>query len=200
MKKQTIIIAFISSFLMLACATIPSSTVTLTQEVIKEADEMHQLNIVLVNQLFEERKQVINSFITNQYTPAIIANYEKLLPDSLDYKKQLPNIMKSIIPVINRKKDSLQDVLSAQQQQQQIITGLNTNYLTYCKATTSLQNLINSAVKLKTAESDALSSIQSLTGDSVDVKKVESSIDSLLIKVGNSMEKLLDVGNTLNLN
>ena len=198
MKKQTIIIAFISSFLMLACATIPSSTVTLTQEVIKEADEMHQLNIMLVNQLFEERKQVINSFITNQYTPAIIANYEKLLPDSLDYKKQLPNIMKSIIPVINRKKDSLQDVLSAQQQQ--IITGLNTNYLTYSKATTSLQNLINSAVKLKTAESDALSSIQSLTGDSVDVKKVESSIDSLLIKVGNSMEKLLDVGNTLNLN
>ncbi len=183
---------------MLSCATIPSSTVTLTQEVIKEADEMHQLNIVLVNQLFEERKQVINSFITNQYTPAIIANYEKLLPDSLDYKKQLPKIMKSIIPVINRKKDSLQDVLSTQQQQ--IITGLNANYLTYSKASTSLQNLINSAVKLKTAESDALSSIQSLTGDSVDVKKVENSIDSLLIKAGSGMEKLLEVGNTLNLN
>jgi hypothetical protein len=191
MKKQTLIIACLASLLCFACASIPSSTVTLTQEVIKEADQMHQLNITLVNQLFEERKQVINSFITNQYTPGIIKNYEKLLPDTLDYKTALPKIMESIIPVINRKKDSLQNVLSAQQEH--IITSLNDNYLNYTKATTSLQNLINSAVKVKTAESDAIASIQSLTGDKLDIKKVESTIDSLLIKVGGDMSKLLEV-------
>ncbi len=191
MKKQTLIIACIASILCFACASIPSSTVTLTQEVIKEADQMHQLNITLVNQLFEERKQVINSFITNQYTPEIIKNYENLLPDTLDYKKALPKIMESIIPVINRKKDSLQNVLSTQQEQ--IITSLNDNYLNYTKATTSLQNLINSAVKIKTAESDAISSIQNLTGDKLDIKKVESTIDSLILKVGGDMSKLLEV-------
>ena len=191
MKKQTLIIGCLASLLCFACASIPSSTVTLTQEVIKEADEMHQLNITLVNQLFEERKHVINSFITNQYTPSIIKNYEKLLPDSLDYKAALPKIMESIIPVINRKKDSLQNVLSAEQER--IITSLNDNYLNYTKATTSLQNLINSAVKIKTAESDAIASIQSLTGDKLDVKKVENTIDSLLIKVGGDMSKLLEV-------
>lgn len=191
MKKQTIIIACITSLMCFACASIPSSTVTLTQEVIKEADQMHQLNITLVNQLFEERKQVINSFITNQYTPTLIKNYEKLLPDTLDYKKSLPKIMESIIPVINRKKDSLQNVLSAQQER--IISSLNDNYLNYTKATTSLQNLINSAVKVKTAENDAISSIQNLTGDKLDIKKVENSIDSLIIKVGGDMNKLLEV-------
>ena len=75
---------------------------------------MHQLNIALVNKLFEERKLVINSFITNQYTPSLIKKYENLLPDSLNYKEALPNIIKSIIPVINRKKDSLQNVLIGQ--------------------------------------------------------------------------------------
>lgn len=187
-----------SSLFFLGCATIPPSTVTLTQEVIKEANAMHQLNIVLVNQLFEERKQVINAFITNQYTPAIIKKYEALLPEGLDYKEELPNIMKSIIPVINRKKDSLQNVLSTQQQQ--IITSLNTNYETYNSATVSLQNMINSAVKLKTQESNALSSIQSLTGGAVDVKKIESTIDNLLTKSGTDMGKLLEVNNILNAN
>lgn len=191
-----LVIVFVVSVLCAGCATVPTSTVTLTQEIIKEADEMHQLNVILVNQLFEERKQVINAFITNQYTPAIIEKYEKLLPDSLDYKKELPNIMKSIVPVINRKKDSLQSVLSIQQQQ--IITSLNKEYTTYNRATTSLQNIINSVVKLKIAEKDALSSIEKLTGDSVDVKKVEGTIDSLLIKTGNNMGKLLEIGNILN--
>ncbi|WP_034058078.1 hypothetical protein [Lacinutrix jangbogonensis] len=195
MKNRIYIILSVCSFLVFGCATIPSSTAILTQEVIKEADEMHQLNIILVNQLFEERKQVINSFITNEYTPTIIKKYDALLPDSLDYKKELPNIMKSIIPVINRKKDSLQSVLSTQQEQ--IITGLNTNYSNYNKSTIALQGLINSAVKLKTAESDALASIQRLTGDSVDVKKVESAIDGFLQKSGSDMGKLLEVKNIL---
>lgn len=191
MKKQSFIIVIIISVLSFSCASIPSSTVTLTQEVINEADQMHQLNISLVNQLFEERKQVINAFITNQYTPKVIENYERLLPDSLDYKKALPKIMESIIPVINRKKDSLQLVLSTQQEE--IITKLNNNYLTYSKATTALQHLINSAVKLKTAEQDALTSIKELTGAKVDTKKVETVMDSLLFKAGGDMSKLLKV-------
>lgn len=197
--KNKIYIAIISTCLfLLGCASIPPATATLTQEVIKEAEGMHKLNIVLVNQLFEERKQVINAFITNQYTPAIIKKYEALLPEDLDYKEELPNIMKSIIPVINRKKDSLQNVLSTQQQQ--IIEKLSSNYETYNSATLSLQNLINSAVKLKTEESNALSSIQSLTGGSVDVKKIESTIDNLLRKSGTDMGKLLEVNTILNTN
>ncbi|MEH6537553.1 MAG: hypothetical protein V7719_14235 [Psychroserpens sp.] len=198
MKNRIYRLVLLNAILFVGCVSIPQSTATLTQEVIKEADEMHQLNIALINQLFEERKQVINSFITNQYTPTLVKKYESLLPDSLDYKEELPNIMKSIIPVINRKKDSLQNVLS--EQQQQIISSLNNNYQTYSRATATLQNLINSAVKLKSAEQDALSSIQKLTGASVDVKKVERTIDGLLTKAGTDMSKLLQVETILKSN
>ena len=155
---------------------------------------MHTLNIALVNQLFEERRDRLNNFITETYTPALIENYQKILPDSINYKEQLPNILKSIIPVINRKKDSLQGVLDTQKEE--IITSLNTNYITYTQATTSLQNLIDSTVKLNDTENNAVASIQKLTGTTnIDFKKIEQNIDSTLIKVGNSMLPILDLKN-----
>jgi len=181
----------IFSFFLFSCASIPSSTVTLTKEVIKEADNMHQLNVSLVDRLFDERKEKINLFIENKYTPTLLKNFEGLLPDSLDYKKELPNILNSIVPIINRKKDSLQSVLDLQRQD--ILNQLNSNYSDYNKATTSLQNLINSVVKVKTTESDALSAIDQLTGDRINIKKVENTINQSIDKTGNTLNKLITI-------
>ncbi|CAM1355418.1 hypothetical protein [Tenacibaculum ascidiaceicola] len=181
----------IFSFFLFSCASIPSSTVTLTKEVIKEADNMHQLNVSLVNRLFDERKEKINLFIENKYTPTLLKKFEGLLPDSLDYKKELPNILNSIVPIINRKKDSLQSVLDLQRQD--ILNQLNSNYSDYSKATTSLQNLINSVVKVKTTESDALSAIDQLTGDRINIKKVENTINQSIDKTGNTLNKLINI-------
>lgn len=179
------------SFFLFSCASIPSSTVTLTKEVIKEADNMHQLNVSLVNRLFDERKEKINLFIENKYTPTLLKKFEGLLPDSLDYKKELPNILNSIVPIINRKKDSLQSVLDLQRQD--ILNQLNSNYSDYSKATTSLQNLINSVVKVKTTESDALSAIDQLTGDRINIKKVENTINQSINKTGDTLNKLINI-------
>ncbi|MGG6232141.1 hypothetical protein [Tenacibaculum sp. SDUM215027] len=181
----------IFSFSLFSCASIPSSTVTLTKEVIKEADNMHALNVSLINRLFDERKEKINLFIENKYTPTLLKKYEGLLPDSLDYKKELPNILNSIVPVINHKKDSLQSVLDSQRQD--ILNQLNSNYSEYNKATTSLQNLVNSAVKIKTTESEALSAIDQLTGDKVDIKKVENTINNTIDKTGDTLNKLITI-------
>ena len=152
---------------------------------------MHQLNISLLNQLFNERRARLNNFITNTYTPAVIKKYQNLLPADVDYKEQLPNIIKAIIPVINRKRDSLQDLLL--NQQQTLVTSLNTNFITYAKATSSLQNIVNSGVKIKDAEDNALSAINQLTGNKLNFKQVENKIDSLLNKTGLGMGKLLKV-------
>lgn len=152
---------------------------------------MHQLNVSLVNRLFDERKEKINLFIENKYTPTLLKKFEGLLPDSLDYKKELPNILNSIVPIINRKKDSLQSVLDLQRQD--ILNQLNSNYSDYSKATTSLQNLINSVVKVKTTESDALSAIDQLTGDRINIKKVENTINQSIDKTGNTLNKLINI-------
>ncbi|MEE9408842.1 MAG: hypothetical protein V3V28_12295 [Polaribacter sp.] len=189
MYKKTLLILVVISFL--SCASIPNSTATLTKDVINEGDAMHQLNISLVNQLFNEKRARLNTFITSKYTPAVIKKYQKLLPQNLDYKKELPNIIEAIIPVINRKRDSLQDLLL--HQQQKIVTGLNTNFISYSKATSALQNLINSAIKENNAEKNALAEINQLTGNRLNFKQVENKIDSLLNKTGLGMSKLLKI-------
>ena len=159
---KRILMLFLTLLVIVSCASIPASTSTLSKEVIKEADGMHQLNIALINQLYAEREQRINDFITYQYTPALLDNYQKLLPDSLDYKTELPNILKSIVPVINKKRDSLQGVLGAEKQD--ILKQLTANYTTYTTSSAALQGLIDSAVKLKASESNALTALEQLTG------------------------------------
>lgn len=189
MYKNIISLVIIVCFL--SCASLPNATSSLSKNVIDEGDAMHQLNISLVNQLFDEKRERLNTFITNKYTPAIIKKYQSLLPQNVDYKEELPNIIGAIIPVINRKRDSLQDLLL--KQQQQIVTNLNTNFISYAKATASLQNLINSAVKVKNAEENALSGINQLTGSKINFKQIEGKLDSILNKTGLGMNKLLKV-------
>ena len=184
-----------ASILLSSCASIPASTTTLTQEILKESSGMHTLNISLINQLYANRKEQINSFITNTYTPALLDNFSKNLPDSLDYKEELPNILKNIVPIINKKKDSMQSILDTEQGQ--LITQLNANYTNFSTAGVSLQNLIDSAVKLKTAEKSVMTSIQSLTNGSVNISNTVTELDSLLIHSGNSFSKLLEISSAL---
>ncbi|EDP94853.1 hypothetical protein U8527_08035 [Kordia algicida OT-1] len=174
-----------------ACASIPASTSTLTQEVISESNAMHQLNIALVNKLFEERKDKVDDFINNQYIPKYVANFQSKIPPGVDVSAELPNILKSVMPVISRKRDSLHNVLDTQKQQ--MITSLNNSYNDYQQASATLQNLISSAVKLKQSEANTLAQIQKLTGTNINVGKIQNQLDSLLVKTGNGFNKLLNV-------
>ncbi|PZX39657.1 hypothetical protein LX97_02011 [Nonlabens dokdonensis] len=193
---QKISVLSIVLVLLVSCASIPASTSTLSKEVIKEANGMHELNLALIDQLYAERSQRINDFITYRYTPALLSNYEKLLPDSVDYKEELPNILQSIIPVINKKRDSMQSVLNVEKQG--LVKQLNANFSTYTNSTAALQGLIDSAVKLKESESNALTALESLTGVSPGtVTNIDARLEKLLSQSGNTIDQLLQLTNRL---
>lgn len=178
-----------------SCVSIPSSTSTLSKEILKQSSGMHQLNISLINELYANRKEQVNNFITNTYTPALIDNFAKNLPDSLNYKDELPNILKSIVPIINKKKDSIQNMLDTEQNQ--LISQLNSNYNNFSTAGNSLQNLIDSAVKLKTEEKSVMTAVESLTNGKVNLSKAETNLDSLLIQSGDELSKLLKINSII---
>ncbi|WP_046744264.1 hypothetical protein [Kordia zhangzhouensis] len=188
-------IVIIIGIIISSCASIPASTATLSEEVISEAAEMHKLNIALINQLFDERKDKVNDFINNQYIPTFVKNFEAKIPPNVDVKAELPNILKSVMPVISRKRDSLHTLLD--NQRNQILTSLNDSYSNYQRASGTLQNLITSAVKLKQSEANTLAQIESLTKTNLNVNKIENHLDSLLIKTGNGFDKLLNVASEL---
>lgn len=192
MKKtpSLLLLPLLIALLMASCASLPASTATLTREVIKVSNDRYTLNIALINQLFEERKDRLNTFINDYYTPKVVENYQKLLPDSLNYKEALPQIVQSIIPVISRKKDSLQGVLD--QQKNALLAQMNKDYQDFTQAATSLQNLIDSSVSLQAQEKSTLASIEQLTGiKEIDVQKIENTFDQFLNESGNVFQKIL---------
>lgn len=194
MKLKSISYLFLL-VLIYSCASLPSASTTLTQEVINEANNMHSLNKSLIQRLFNEKKQQVSFFIEKTYTPAIITKYEALLPDTINYKKELPNIVQSIIPVIMRKKDSLINIIDSEEQK--TLSQLDASYYEYSKATNSLQNLINSAVKIKTTEENVLKTVDELTGNKINFKKIESNLDSILTKSSTFFSKLNTIEKTL---
>ena len=179
-----------------SCASIPASTATLSQQVIEEADAMHKLNLALIQQLFDERKNKVDDFINNQYIPAFTKNFQAKIPAGVDVSAELPNILKSVMPVINRKRDSLHNLLDTQKNQ--MVASLNTSYTSYQQASSTLQNLISSAVKLKASETTALAQVQNLANTNIDVNKIQHHLDSLLIKTGNGFDKLLNIKSAIN--
>lgn len=195
--KPSVYLISIFTLVFCSCISIPKSTSTLSQDVLKEANEMHQLNIALVNQLYAYKQKQINLFIEKEYTPELISNFEKQLPDNINYKEKLPNIIGSLIPVINSKKDSLQHVLN--QEQSKLINTINSNYITFSNAGNSLQNLIDSAVKLKTEDETIEDDIEHISDDKIDVKNIVSKLDSFLIKEGNTSKKILEIETLLHL-
>jgi len=188
MKTLTSILLF-TLLLFFSCASLPKSTGTLTNEILKEGNQMHTLNIALVNQLFQERLERINLFIENRYTPTLIKKYESLLPDTLNYKKSLPAIVEAIVPVVNRKKDSITTILI--QQNKDAIAKLNANFKDYSKATATLQALINSVTKVNSLENQAINSIENLTGTKKEFTKVDNYVKGLLEKVTTDIDKII---------
>jgi len=196
MKSIKILGIVLGILIIASCASIPASTSKLTENVIDEANGMHKLNVSLVSQLFDERQQRINDFMAYQYTPALLKNIQKKLPDSVNYEEELPNILQSIVPVINEKRDSLQSILDTQEKN--ILDQLNTTYTAYSSSTGALQNLIDSAVKLKSAEKQALSAIEGITGISPGtVSNVEAKVNDLLLSSGANAGQLLQIINSL---
>jgi hypothetical protein len=194
-KSIAIVCVVISMY---GCASIPASTADLSRQVIAEAHSMHQLNIALVNKLFDERKDKVNEFINNQYIPTFVKNFQSKIPPGVDVNKELPNILKSIMPVISQKRDSLHNILD--EQRDEMVTALNDNYATYQQASASLQNLISSAVKLKQTEKNTLAQIQKLVNTNIDVGAIQKHLDKLLMETGNGFDKLLDIKATINPN
>jgi hypothetical protein len=74
-------------------------------------------------------------------------------------------------------------------QEQKISIKLKTGFISYTKATTSLQNRIEAAVKLKASKEKALSAIRRLTGNKLNFNNVGITLDRFVNAAGLNMGK-----------
>jgi hypothetical protein len=172
-----------------SCAKIPIQAVDLSQALKEEGSRMHQVNLSLVEYVFNEKKHLVNEFITNEYSPAFIENFMKILPADTDIRKEMPGIIAAINPRIDARRDSLLSVL--QDQKMLVLQQLNTDYKVYDEAFQAMQNLLVSASKLNSSRTSVYDDIKKLSGNRINLQGINNALDNFIKGTGSVGEKTL---------
>ena len=83
----------------------PVQSVSLLEAVEEEGTRMHAINMALLQSMFREKKEMINQFIAQEYTPTMVENFKSQLPKDTDYKADFALMVQSLMPRINASND-----------------------------------------------------------------------------------------------
>ena len=185
----------LGSLHLVSCARMPIQAVELSHALKDEGQRMHEMNVMLVEYVFNEKKHLVNEFINNEYSPALIENFKTLLPPGTDVKKDLVEIMQAINPKIEERRDSLLQVL--QQQKHAITQKLNTDYAVYGEAFTAMQNLLASAGKLNAQREGVYAKVKALSNNRINLQGIDNALNQFIKGAGTIGEKSVLLASTV---
>ena len=183
-------------FTIVSCTRIPLQSITLSERIQEEGARMHQLNLLLINQLFSEKKARVNDFIKSDYTPSIIHKMTSDLDDDLDVKLELPQIMAAALPVINERQYAMQ--LALDSAKIKIVEQLNTDFAKYNLANTEMKRLLESAVKLNEEKKKLLNQSNWFKKKGIDYDQLAELLDRFVYSSGNIGGLILNLNKDLN--
>lgn len=166
-----------------ACTRIPLQSVTLSEKIQEEGERMHRLNILLVHQVFAEKKNRVNDFIQKEYTAKIVAKMRDDLDDETDPKSVLPEMMAAALPLITERQYTMQLVLDSAKTK--LLDQLNADFKQYQLATTEMKKLLESAVKLNESKKQLLNQSQWLNKKGINYDQLAELLDRFIQSSGN---------------
>ena len=186
--------------LIASCAKLPIQSLNLIDAISTEGKRMHQINLSMANKMFNEKRERIDEFIKNEYTPKFIEEFTKKIPTGTDLTNEMPNMMKSIIPKIMERRDAMQSALEINRIK--VIEKLDQDYKEYELACRDLRHLLESAIKVDSERKQLLQKTQELTGNKIDFDQIGGQIDKFISNsgdLGQNINSLNDgVNNILN--
>jgi hypothetical protein len=188
---------FILSLLVLfifGCAKIPVQSVVLADALQVEGERMHKLNLIFLNRIFSAKRETIEKFIKEEYTPKIVGDFTnkvaKEFPQT-DFKKEFPDLLNALLPRINERRDSLVNTLELQKEK--IVDKLNTDFTVFNNAAFELRRLLESAVKVDKERQALFNQAKALSNNRIDFNSVEGALDKFIHSsgsVGNNVDAL----------
>ena len=185
------------TLLLFSCAKMPVQSVSLLEAVEEEGARMHAINMALLQSMFREKKEMINQFIAQEYTPTMVENFKSQLPKDTDYKADFALMVQSLMPRINARKDSLLNALDAEQFK--LLDQMEKDYAVYRNATGELKRLLTSATKIDAEKKAMFDAAKQVSKNRVDLASIEGAIDRFIMtggSVGANMQKLSDTINS----
>jgi len=179
-----------------ACTRIPLQSITLSERIQEEGARMHQLNILLIHQLFAEKKARVNDFIKTDYTPSIINEMTRHLDEDLDAKLELPQMMAAALPIINERQYTMQ--LALDSAKIKIIDQLNTDFAKYNMASSEMKKLLESAVKLNDEKKQLLNQSNWFKKKGIDYEQLADLLDRFVRTSGSVGGLVVNLNKDLN--
>jgi ABC-type ATPase with predicted acetyltransferase domain len=183
-------------FTSLSCTRIPLQSITLSERIQEEGARMHQLNLLLINQLFAEKKERVNDFIKSDYTPSIIQKMTNDLDEDIDVQLELPQIMAAAIPMISERQYSMQMALDSVKIK--IVDQLNSDFVKYNMANTEMKRLLESAVKLNEEKKQLLNQSNWFKKKGIDYDQLAELLDRFVYSSGNIGGLIMNLNKDLN--
>lgn len=166
-----------------ACTRIPLQSVTLSEKIQEEGERMHRLNVLLVHQLFVEKKNRVNDFIQKEYTTKIVAKMTEDLDDETDPKSVLPEMMAAALPLITERQYTIQ--LALDSAKIKLLDQLNADFKQYQLATSEMKKLLESAVKLNESKKQLLNQSNWLNKKGINFDALSEILDRFIQSSGN---------------
>ena len=186
MKKMKSIMLVLFVSLLTACATIPQESVDLSVEVGIGLKKQHQSQIDLVNLHFAIKRKGLDEVMMR----ALDKYFETLTPAgtiTLD-KTQLSDVAADVMDLSAKNNAAKEELEKARVL---LIKKLDENYLALNQANSSITGLLQSAVTIKEARSEAFQSLSKATDGKIDLDKAFAELDEFILKGGEEAGKTI---------
>jgi hypothetical protein len=187
---------FLLLVLLSSCAKIPVQSVSLLDALADEAGRMHQINIALLNGLFQSKREKIDDFIKTQYTPKFVSEFQKNIPPGADVKAELPNILNALAPRINERRDAMQVAL--EEQRLKLAGKLELDYSVFTNAASELRRLLVSAARVDQERQALYARAKELSKGSIDLNSIGNAIDRFIVSGGNVGADISNLNDAVN--
>jgi hypothetical protein len=200
MKQSKYIAVMMLITLLSACVTIPQESVDLSSEVGIGIQKQYQSQIDLINLHFSVNRNNLDIAMQN----ALNSYFSALTPNNTITlnKAQLADVAEDVL-LINKKNNMAKEEL--EKARVLLIKRLSSNYLILSQANSSVTGLLQSAVTVKEARSEAYKKLSEATDGKIDLGKVFSELDEFVlnngekagkgIKLVEKFQNILDKGN-----
>jgi hypothetical protein len=183
-------VSFLS--LLAACATIPKESVDLSSEVGIGLQKQHQSQIDLVNLHFSIKRKSLDAAMSR----ALDTYFETLAPSgSITLNRaQLGDVADDVMSLSEKNNAAKEELEEARVL---LSKKLNENYLILNQANSSVTGLLQSAVTVKEARSEAYKKLSESTSGKIDLGKIFSELDDFVLKGGEEAGKAIKLADKL---
>ncbi|HUM46340.1 MAG TPA: hypothetical protein PLD84_05400 [Chitinophagales bacterium] len=180
--KKLLLVFFAAIALLTGCAKIPVESVQLSDAIMMEGTRMHNTNIGLLNDLFNEKKQQVSDFIEKDYLPEMVKNFTGMVAPEDINAANLSDILLALVPQITQRRDAM--IQALEEQRLKLESKMNSEYQVYYDASITLRSLLQSAVEVDRERAALNDRIRQLSGEKIDLNKIEHTVDEFITKAG----------------